>query len=126
MPQVGLRSSSSRGAVERAGALFGFAHPGAARELGFRDAAVAQLVRLFGPEAASPDDVYIKDWSIDPATADPADRISLGEHPAYRPLPSKGRLSFAGTEIAPEDGGFLEGALSAAEAAHAHLTASNN
>ncbi|MBN2760967.1 MAG: FAD-dependent oxidoreductase, partial [Rhodobacteraceae bacterium] len=33
------------------GALFGFAHAGAARSSGFETAALAQLVRLFGPEA---------------------------------------------------------------------------
>ena len=42
-------------------------------------------------------------------------------HPEYRPRPPTGRLIFAGSETAPEDGGFLEGALAAAEAARAHL-----
>lgn len=105
------------------GALFGFAHPGAARQPGFRDAALAQLARLFGPEAATPDSVAIKDWSTDPATATPADRTPPSGHPAYRALPPTGRLILAGTEAAPEDGGFLEGALAAAEAAHARLIA---
>lgn len=105
----------------RTGALFGFAHPGAARDAGFRDAAIAQLARCFGPEAASPDHVYLKDWSADPATATGADRIPPAGHPVYRPLPVQGRVIFAGTETAPEDGGFLEGALAAAEAALAAL-----
>jgi monoamine oxidase len=33
------------------------------------------------------------------------------------------RLIFAGTEASQEDGGFLEGALAAAEAAHEQLDA---
>jgi monoamine oxidase len=84
-------------------------------------AALAQLARLFGPAAATPVDVLIKDWSTDPATATPADRAPSAGHPAYRPLAPTGRLFFAGTEAAPEDGGFLEGALAAAEAAYAKL-----
>ena len=105
------------------GALFGFAHPGAARQPGFRDAALAQLGRLFRQEAARPDEVVVKDWSTDPATATPADQIPPAGHPAYRPLSPTERLIFAGSEVAPEDGGFLEGALAAAEDAHARLNA---
>ena len=103
------------------GALFGFAHPGAARQPGFRDAALAQLGRLFGPGAATPDEVIVKDWSTDLATATPADQNPLAGHPAYRALPPTERLIFAGSEAMSEDGGFLEGALAAAEAAHARL-----
>jgi monoamine oxidase len=103
------------------GALFGFAHPGAARQQGFRDAALAQLGRLFGPGAATPDEVIVKDWSADPATATPADQNPLAGHPAYRALPPTERMIFAGSEAMSEDGGFLEGALAAAEAAHARL-----
>jgi monoamine oxidase len=107
----------------KAGALFGFAHVGAARQPGFRDAAIAQLERLFGHEAAAPDDLIIKDWSMDPATATHADLIPPAGHPTYNPLPPTRRLLFAGTEVSPEDGGFLEGALAAAEAALADLGA---
>jgi monoamine oxidase len=106
-----------------AGALFGFAQVGAARQPGFQDAAIAQLVRLFGPGAGAPDDVMVKDWSTDPATATLADRTPPQGHPTYRGLRPTPRLIFAGTEASPEDGGFLEGALAAAEAALAHLGA---
>ncbi len=106
------------------GALFGFAHPGAARQPGFRDAAMAQLERLFGALAATPDEVIVKDWSVDPATATIADQTPPTSRPVYRPLPPTERLIFAGSETAPEDGGVLEGALAAAEAAHARLRAS--
>lgn len=103
------------------GALFGFVHPGAARSDGFRDAALKQLVRLFGPDAAAPTDLLLKDWSTDPATATPADRIPPAGHPTYRPIPLNARVIFAGTEVASQDGGFLEGALAAADAAYANL-----
>jgi monoamine oxidase len=105
------------------GALFGFAHPGAAQQPGFQEAALAQLARLFGEAAGTPDDVVLKDWSTDPATATAADRIPPDGHPAYHALPSAGRLIFAGSETAADDGGFLEGALAAAEAAHARVAA---
>ena len=107
----------------RKGALFGFAQPGAARQPGFRDAALAQLGRLFGQEAARPDEVIVKDWSMDQATAIPADQTPPTGHPAYRPLPPTERMIFAGSEAASEDGGFLEGALAAAEAARTRLDA---
>ncbi len=105
----------------RVGALFGFAHPGATRNRDFRDAAIAQLARLFGPLAATPLDVFIKDWSEDSATATQADRMPPVGHPAYSAIPSTERLIFAGSETSPVDGGFLEGALAAAKAAHAIL-----
>lgn len=103
------------------GALFGFAVPGVARTPGFETEAVAQLARLFGSKAGEPRRVLIKDWSTDPATATSADLIPPPSHPHYRPIERGGRLIFAGTETAPTDGGFLEGALEAAEAAHLHL-----
>jgi monoamine oxidase len=120
-PLAEIHDASPVGA--KIGALFGFAHLGAARAPGFRDAAIAQLVRLFGSKAGSPDDIILKDWSIDSATSVTADRTPCARHPTYRTLPPSGRLIFAGTEAASEGGGFLEGALAAAEAAHASLDA---
>lgn len=104
------------------GALFGFVLPGAARQPGFQAQALAQLGRLFAPEAARPSQVLVKDWSVDPATATPADARPLSAHPAYRPIAPRHRVVFAGTETAATEGGFLEGALEAAEAAHLHLS----
>ncbi|WP_372675372.1 MULTISPECIES: flavin monoamine oxidase family protein [Pseudomonadota] len=104
-----------------AGALFGFAHPGATHKPDFRDAAIAQLARLFGPLAAKPLDVFLKDWSDDVATATRADRMPPAAHPTYGAIPSTARLIFAGSEASPVEGGFLEGALAAADAAHACL-----
>lgn len=105
----------------KVGALFGFAKVGAARQPGFRDAAIAQLARLFGQDAATPDDVFVKDWSVDPATATETDLTPPSDHPTYNPLPPTRRLIFAGTETSHDNGGFLEGALAAAEAANAAL-----
>jgi len=64
----------------------------------------------------------IKDWAFDPWTATTADHAPLTAHPAYG-LPSAlaeiwdNALIFSGTETAPQFGGFLEGALEAAEIA---------
>ena len=84
----------------------------------------AQLVRMFGSEAADPLALYIKDWAFDPLTATSADSAPQDTHPSYG-LPSvleclyDGKMIFAGTEVASQFGGYLEGALEAAE--HAHL-----
>jgi monoamine oxidase len=110
----------------QAGALFGFAQPGAARQAGFQKDAIAQLACLFGPDAATPDQVFVKDWSADTATATLADQTPLTDHPFYQALPPTQRLFFAGTEAAPEDGGFLEGALAATEAALANILATDS
>jgi monoamine oxidase len=118
-PLAEIHDASPVGA--KVGALFGFAQVGAARHPGFRDAAIAQLVRLFGQDAATPSDVFIKDWSMDQATATVADLSPPSEHPTYSALLPTRRLIFAGTEMTDDNGGFLEGALAAADAAHASL-----
>jgi len=106
-------------------ALFGFLGvPPVARQdtALLHDAVLAQLVRLFGPQAATPLTLSIKDWAFDPWTATTADHAPLTAHPAYG-LPSAlaeiwgNALIFSGTETAPQFGGFLEGALEAAEIA---------
>ncbi|MEP5152321.1 FAD-dependent oxidoreductase, partial [Planktotalea sp.] len=79
-----------------------------------------QLVRLFGPQAADPQKLYVKDWAFDPYTATEADQAPFYSHPTYG-LPQamtnlwNGKLHFAGTEVAPDFGGYIEGALEAAE-----------
>ncbi len=119
-PLMEIHDASPMGSAQ--GALFGFAAPGSARHAEFSAQAIAQLGRLFGDEAARPKDVMLKDWSADPATATPADLTPPASHPHYRPIASSGRVIFAGTETAPGDGGFLEGALESAAMAHAQLT----
>ncbi|MFY0680242.1 MAG: FAD-dependent oxidoreductase [Thalassovita sp.] len=81
----------------------------------------AQLGRLFGAEAATPQKLIVKDWADDPLTATPADQAPMYAHPTYG-LPAgmqdlwPGALFFAGSEMAPEFGGYLEGALEASQA----------
>ncbi len=104
-------------------ALFGFIGTpphGRRDETVLRQNLLAQLARLFGPQAADPTQLYLKDWAFDPLTATPADQAPLTAHPAYgRPAAMTGlwdnTLHFAGTEVAPIFGGFIEGALEAAE-----------
>lgn len=79
-----------------------------------------QLIRLFGPKAGEPAKLFVKDWAIDPHTSTKADQAPLYAHPTFG-LPRAlselwdDTLYFAGTEVAPQFGGYLEGALEAAE-----------
>jgi monoamine oxidase len=74
---------------------------------------------MFGPGAARPLDVLFKDWARDDYTATAADNATTS-HPQYgtpaalAALADQGLL-FASTEMAPQFGGFVEGALEAAE-----------
>lgn len=104
-------------------ALFGFigVPPENRRdETRLKIAVKAQLARLFGPQAADLRALHVKDWAFDPFTATDADRQPLYAHPHYG-LPQSmtglwdGRLIFSGTETARQFGGYLEGALEAAE-----------
>lgn len=104
-------------------ALFGFIGvPPHARsdEQVLRQHLLAQFGRLFGTEAAEPRHLYVKDWAFDPFTATAADQQPLYAHPTYG-MPSvltdlwPGKLHFSGTEVAPQFGGYLEGALEAAQ-----------
>ena len=79
-----------------------------------------QLTRLFGKDAAAPDEIIIKDWFSEPLTATPADEIPPGTHPYYGHAWLQldhwnDKLYFSGTETAPQFGGYLEGALESAE-----------
>ena len=104
-------------------ALFGFVGVPAQGRIdasGLRNACVQQLVRLFGPQAGEPVNLILKDWAQDVLTAAPLDRAPLAHHPAYA-LPKAlsslcdGRLILGSTETATQFGGYLEGALEAAE-----------
>ena len=92
-----------------------------------QDAAIAQLVRLFGPAAQHPVACLIKDWATDPLVATTDDMQPLYAHPQYGRQASPpgewaGRLILGGTESAPTYGGYMEGALEAAETAVAAAT----
>ena len=104
-------------------ALFGFIGVppnGRADQQVLRQHLKAQLIRLFGPKAAEPRQLYVKDWAFEPFTATDADKAALYAHPTYGlPQAMTGlwddRLHFAGSEVAPTFGGYIEGALEAAE-----------
>lgn len=121
-PMVEIHDASP--ASGKTGALFGFIGiPAEARrdENRLRAAVLAQFERLFGTAASAPTALYIKDWANDPYTATAEDARPLRAHPAYG-MPRElrgiwgGGLMFGGTEVAHEFGGFLEGALEAAQA----------
>ncbi len=85
------------------------------------DAAVAQLARLFGPEALTPQAVHLHDWADEAETATPADAQPASAHPTPMstalPVPWRDRVHLAGSEFAPDFPGYLEGAVQAAEQA---------
>ena len=91
---------------------------------------MAQLVRLFGPQAAQPLWVGLQDWSTDRWTAVPEDSRSTAGHPdqgAPALPPSWAQtVLWAGTEVAEQYGGYLEGALEAAESAVAQVASRLN
>ncbi len=105
-------------------ALFGFvgipanARKGHQHEL--LEAAQQQFIRLFGNEAASPIEIILQDWAFESETATPLDHVGPNHHPNYG-LPSSlktiwdGQLILGSTEIAPQFGGYIEGALEAAD-----------
>ena len=105
-------------------ALFGFVGvPADVREVHgdeIKRLALAQLIALFGAELARPLDLVLQDWATLPEIARPGDRAGLHSHPSYG-LPSnlrglwEGALLLTSTETAQGFGGFLEGALEAAE-----------
>lgn len=110
----------------REGALFGFigASSDYRRALGeeeLKRQCLVQLSRLFGAAAAQPLWSAVQDWAWEPYTATNADQRPLAYHPSYRrpdiPHPWARRLWLAGTERSVDFGGYLEGALDAAERA---------
>lgn len=104
-------------------ALFGFVGvppDGRADQILLKQHILAQLGRLFGPAATQPTTFYLSDWAREPYTATPRDQAPLYAHPQYG-LPTAlngiwgGKVLFGGTEVAQEFGGYLEGAMEAAE-----------
>ena len=104
--------------------LFGFVGVPTEIRLQHRDPlmrmAKDQLVNLFGDDMANPLSLTLQDWAQDPLTATPEDHHATGYHPTYG-LPKvlngiwENRLVFGSTEVASQFGGYLEGALEAAE-----------
>ncbi len=115
------------------GALFGFlgvpAPARADRADALRKAAIEQLVRLFGPRAETPWEVWLKDWAFDPLTATSRDQTEPHAHAALPSMPAleplwDGRLLWSGAETAhegPRNNGYLEGALEASQRTVRHI-----
>jgi len=88
---------------------------------------LAQLQRLFGEQSRNVIDIKIKDWSQDKYTTTQLDLNSPMHHPQYAGDMSRSfynnKLFLAGTEVAREHGGYLEGALESADEAITLLNA---
>ena len=127
-PLVEIHDASTFDGV---GALFGFVGIDAitrknAGDALIKEAAVAQLTRIFGDKASQPIDVKLIDWCQDPFTSTSADQNAPAAHPHYGlrgTTKSLNKLNwyFSGTEAAQDNGGYLEGALEASEAVLAQL-----
>ncbi len=91
-----------------------------------RSAVIAQLTRLFGPDAARATGYVEYDWARDAESCGPGDDAPPSEHPRYgHPVIDqltldeswRGRLFWAGAESSSIDGGYLAGAIASAERA---------
>ncbi len=126
-PMAEIHDASPAGGA--LGALFGFVGVPAAHRQNkdqLLAAAKAQLASMFGPEALIPTDMILQDWATEDLTATKDDEAPPASHPAYGPLTSLsnlwgGRLHIVSSEVAPTFGGFIEGALEAAEVKVAEL-----
>ncbi len=107
------------------GALFGWiGNTGPARALPVearQRAILDQAVRIFGVQAAQPIHYAEMNWAHEPfTTAQAGDFFAEEEHPRYgHPLLQApqldGRLYWAGAEVSPVHGGYLDGAIYVAE-----------
>lgn len=93
--------------------------------------ALDQLSAMFGPAMVEPMNLVIKDWAAMPEIATSRDRAPVRSHPHYGLPPDlrdlwEATLHLASTEAGHHFGGFLEGALEAAEATARKLTATTS
>jgi len=105
----------------RPAALFGFAPALANKVERTEELVIAQLMRLYGPLAASPRRVIIQRWGDEEYTSPPdvesLNAYQLFGHPMYAKPALGGRLHWAATETAQESPSHVEGALAGAERA---------
>lgn len=121
-PMVEIHDASMPGS---SAALFGFIGvPAHARKTVDDDVTRAvcraQLVRLFGPQAAAPRTDAVKDWAREPFTAVPADLAGEAHHGAAPSNmassgPWHGRLIGIASEWSPQFSGYVAGAIESAE-----------
>lgn len=105
-------------------ALFGFLGlPARARkgipEDDLRSRCRAQLARLFGPHAATPQSEFLKDWAMYPYTATANDMDNATHHAEALATtapsgPWSGRLTGIASEWSPQFPGYVAGAIEAA------------
>ncbi len=87
----------------------------------------AQLVRLFGAEAAEPENEFLKDWSTDEFTATDMDWKNLSSMHGYAPemtpvdLPWNNQIIGIASEWSKDYSGYLAGAIDAAMVGVKHL-----
>ncbi len=98
--------------------LFGFGQSDPGRAITPADV-TEQFGDLFGPAAATPIEVLIRDWRLEdrttPLHAQPGQRYDLFGSPLLQRPAWEGRLYWTSTETAQEAAGHIEGALAAAE-----------
>lgn len=120
---------------EGKGALFGFFGVAAAgRDTVDKNTLLTlcrqQLVRLFGPAAATPEIEFLSDWAKEVFTATPADFDGTGEHPeapaaTATSSPWQDRIIGVGSEWSPQFSGYLAGAIEAAHLGVQHVLKAN-
>ncbi|MBD3796265.1 MAG: FAD-dependent oxidoreductase [Campylobacterales bacterium] len=78
---------------------------------------IDQLCTLFGEKARAYSKIYILNWNDEIYTATQEDKQILSAHPnyGYELCAMNDRLYFASTESSYDNGGYIEGALAAAE-----------
>lgn len=128
-PLVEIHDASPNSAAQ--GALFGFVGvPALMRRTADFDVvapALEQLGKLYGPSAANPVDVLVQDWAEEAFTATEQDARdeSPGHQSTGTPLALMnlwgGQLMLGSSEMGHGFGGYLEGALEAAQAVLAKL-----
>ena len=99
--------------------LFGFGQTRPRGAIITAATATTQFAALFGPEAAAPLDVLIRDWGLEKRTSPQhgplSQRYDLFGSPLLRTPTWHGRLLWTSTETSAIAPGHMEGALGAAE-----------
>jgi monoamine oxidase len=102
------------------GALFGWiGDDSSVRDVAIgerQDAVIDQVTRLFGAAGVHPTGYAEMNWARERFTNGPRPGPHAGQHPRYgHPLLQEpqlaGRLFWAGTEVSPVSGGYLDGAI---------------
>jgi monoamine oxidase len=122
-PMVEIHDASS--SLQAGHALFGFlgvpAHiRGQHGQAALEAACLSQLTAIFGPAASQPRAILLKDWAQDAWIVSQQDLSETPQHPDLNLAPwstelSRLELYLVGSECAPDEAGYLEGALCAVD-----------